>query len=338
MLQVPNPKRLIRDTIPSLAKEIYEVCFLLFKLTIPVIIAVKVLEELGAIPYISALLEPLMVIVGLPESMGLVWTTALLTNIYAGMVLFFQQAGSESLTVAQVTVLSTMILIAHGLPVELRITQKAGMRLPFAFMLRMGGAIILGTLLHHFYQFTGWLQEPVELLWQPEAIDDSLWAWTLTQVKSFGMIIVIVSALLTLLRLLRWLHIERLMIWALQPVLKLLGIGPQATSLAIVGVTLGLSFGGGLLIREAESGNVSPKDCFSSLCLLSLSHSIIEDTLLVLTMGADLSGVLWARLIFSFIVIAIITRLLKYTSDSFNDRYLYSDVSLPKAAVGTENR
>ena len=336
MLSYPGTTHLLSKTIPSLLKEIYEVCFLLFKLTIPVIIVVKILEELGAIPYISALLEPLMLVVGLPESMGLVWTTALLTNIYAGMVLFFQQAGAEGLTVAQVTVLSTMILIAHGLPVELRITQKAGMRLPFAFMLRMGGAIVLGFLLHHFYRLTGWLQEPVELIWQPEVQDDSLLTWFVTQLKSFGMIILVVGALLTLLRLLRWLHIERLMICALQPVLRLLGIAPQATSLAIIGVTLGLSFGGGLLIREAESGNVSPKDCFSALCLLSLSHSIIEDTLLVLTMGADLSGVLWARLIFSLIVIAIITRVLNFTSHQFNDRYLFSDVSVEKTEIGSK--
>ena len=324
----------IRSTLAGLSKEIYDVCLLLFKLTIPVIIVVKVLEELGAIPYLSTALSPLMQLVGLPESMGIVWTTTLLTNIYSGMLLFFQIAPSENLTVAQVTVLSSMLLIAHSLPLELRITQIAGMRFVFSFLLRFISALVLGALLYHIYRLGGWLQDPVELIWQPENTGpDTFTSWAVIQLKGLGMIIIIVTALLSLLRLLRWLHVERLMIWLLQPLLKLMGIGRQATSLAIVGVTLGLSFGGGLLIKEAQSGNVRAKDCFSALCLLSLCHSIIEDTLLVLTMGADLSGVLWTRLIFSLVLVSLITRLLLNTSAEFQQRYLFRDVSDQKPKV-----
>ena len=324
----------IHSTIPGLTKEIYDVCLLLFKLTIPVLIVVKVLEEMGAIPYISMALEPLMQLVGLPDSMGLVFTTTLLTNIYGGMLIFFQLAPAENLTVAQVTVLSTMLLIAHSLPIELRIVQKAGVRLLTALLIRIVPAFLLGALLHYSYSWGGWLQEPVELIWQAPNTDESLLAWCLTQLQGFGMIILIITALMSLLRFLRWIHIERLMIWLLQPVLRLLGIGPQATSLTIIGVTLGLSFGGGLLIREAQSGHISPKDCFSALCLLSLCHSMIEDTLLVLTLGADLSGVLWARLAFSLIFVAIMTRWLNRTSESFQQRWLIHPVTETKEHAG----
>ncbi len=315
------------STLPSLAREIYDVCMLLFKLMIPVLIAVKALEELGAIPYISLALEPVMQLVGLPESMGLVWTTTLLTNIYGGMLIFFQLAPQENLTVAQVTVLSSMLLLAHSLPIEVRIVQKAGVRILVALLIRIISALVLGALLHWSYQYGGWLQQPVELIWQTPQIDDSLLSWGISQLKSFAMIILIITALMSLLRFLRWIHIERLMIWLLQPLLRLLGISTQATSLTIIGVTLGLSFGGGLLIREAQSGHISPKDCFSALCLLSLCHSIIEDTLLVMTLGADLSGVLWARLAFSFLFVAIMTRWLNHTSEAFQRRWLHHPIS-----------
>ncbi|WP_299178872.1 hypothetical protein [uncultured Neptuniibacter sp.] len=321
-------QHLFKSTLPELGREIFDVCILLFRLTIPIIVVVKLLEELGAIPYISAVLAPLMTLVGLPESMGVVWTTTMLTNIYAGMVIFFQSPEAQQLSIAQVTVLSSMLLIAHSLPLELRITQRAGVRLLFALGLRIGSALLLGMALHYIYSAGGWLNTPVTLLWQPEMPDEeSLWQWGLTQLKSLGMIVLVVSALLSLLRLLRWLHIERLMIWLLQPFLKLMGISPQATSLTIIGVTLGLSFGGGLLIREAESGRVSAKDCFSALCLLSLCHSIIEDTLLVLTMGADLSGVLWARLVFSVLFVSLLTRLVSRISPAIQHAYLFHDVS-----------
>lgn len=318
--------RFLTQTLPELGKEIYDVCVLLFKLTIPVIIAVKILEEMGAIPYISALLNPLMQFVGLPESMGLVWTTTMLTNIYGGMIIFFQSAPDAQLTIAQVTVLSSMLLLAHSLPLELRITQRAGTSLAFSFLLRFVGALVLGALLNLFYSHFALLQQPVELIWQPEPASESLWDWTVAQLQSLLMIIVIVTVLLSLLRFLRWIHVERLMIWLLKPFLKLMGISEKATSLTIIGVTLGLSFGGGLLIKEAESGQVSPRDCFSALCLLSLCHSLIEDTLLVMSMGADLSGILWARLIFSVLLVCLITRCLPLLPAHFLNR-LYSDVS-----------
>jgi hypothetical protein len=318
----------IRHTLTELIREILSVCYTLFKLMIPVIIVVKVLEELGAIPVISALLQPLMALVGLPESMGLVWTTTLLTNIYGGMLIFFQLAPQENLSVAQVTVLCGLLLMAHGLPVEVRIVQQAGVRFIAALLIRLLGALLFGMVLHQLYAQGGWLQQPAELLWAPPAaVDDSLRAWALSQLESLAMIVVVVSVLLSLLRCLRWLHIERLMIWLLQPVLRLLGIGPQATSLTIIGITLGLSFGGGLLIREAQTGHISKRDVFAALCLLGLCHSLIEDTLLVLLLGADISGVLWMRLLFSLLFVALMTRWLDRTSDRFQDRFLVRSVS-----------
>jgi len=325
-----------RQTMPSLLKEIWSVYWTLVKLMVPVIIVVKILEELGAIPVISQLLEPMMSWVGLPESMGLVWTTTLLTNIYAGMLLFFQLAPEAGLTVAQVTVLGGMLLIAHGLPVEVRIVQQAGVRLMAAFLIRFVGALIYGVVLFWIYQALDWLQEPVELVWQPEVQNPDLVQWCWQQLESFAMILLVIAALISLLRFLRWIHVERLMIWLLQPVLKLLGISPAATSLTIVGVTLGLAFGGGLLIQEARAGHIKRKDIFSAMLLLALCHSMIEDTLLVLLMGADISGVLWFRLIFSLLAVAVLTRLLSLCSDQFWEKYLIYPVSPDQRPSGKE--
>ena len=87
---------------------------------------VKLLEETGSTEYLAWLLSPLMSLVGLPDSMGLVWATAMLSNIYAGMVVFFSVSAGESLSVAQVTVLGTMILVAHALPIEGAVAKMAG--------------------------------------------------------------------------------------------------------------------------------------------------------------------------------------------------------------------
>ena len=101
----------LKTVLLDLVKETWSVSFTLFKLMVPILVVVKVLEECGAFPYIDLLFQPLMALVGLPDAMGLVWTTTLLTNMYGGMIVFFQLAAQESMSVAQVTVLSTLMLM-----------------------------------------------------------------------------------------------------------------------------------------------------------------------------------------------------------------------------------
>lgn len=302
--------------------EIRSVSFTLFRIMIPVILVVKLLEMLGGVTLLGQVLAPLMALVGLPESMGLVWATTMASNIYAGMLVFFTQPQQEALTVAQVTVLGGMMLIAHGLPVEARIAQKAGVRLRATLLLRIGGGLLFGLLLHLAYREGGWLQQPNVLLWQPQAQDRGLGGWLLMQGKSLLMVQLVIIVLLTTLKILRLIGVERLMFWLLQPLLKLLGIGRQATTITIIGVTLGLSFGGGLLIREAQTGQIPKRDVFAAMAFLGLCHSLIEDTLLVMLLGAHLSGILWARLAFSLIGIALLTRWMDRRSDGFQRRHL----------------
>jgi hypothetical protein len=96
------------------------------------------------------------------------------------------------------------------------------------------------------------------------------------------------------------------MIRLLSPVLKSMGIGREAGTITIVGVTLGLSYGGGLIIHEARSGRIPAKDVFLALTFMGLCHSLIEDTLLMLLLGADISGVLCARMAFSLVFLWIL--------------------------------
>ncbi len=306
----------------ELGKEISSVSLTLFKIMIPTLIVVKALEMMGLLTHLATVIGPVMNWVGLPESMGLVWITTIFTNIYGGMLVFFYVQQSETLTIAQVTLISLLMLMAHGLPVEARIAQQAGVRLRITLLLRIGGGLLLAWILNQVYLAFDYLQTPNQLIWQPEAQDTSLWGWTKSQLESLIMIQFVIIVLLTSLKILKLVGIERLMKVLLSPLLKVLGISSQASSITIIGVTLGLSFGGGLLIYESRQGHISKKDVFSAMCLLALCHSIIEDTLLVLLLGADLSGVLWARLAFSLVFIALLTRAVQRLPDEVWNKHL----------------
>ncbi len=312
--------------VSELGRDILAVTTTLFRIMIPALIVIRLLEEIGAIEWLSWLLAPAMSWVGLPEAAGIVWATTMLTNLYTG-ILVFVTSTNESWTVEQVTVLGSMMLLAHGLPIEARIAQKAGVRLLATLTLRIGGAMVFAWGLHLAYQVTGTQQTPAVLLWQPDAAqsirpDWGTWAWQ--QMKALVGIFGIICVLLTTLRLLRILRIEQAIAWCLAPFLKILGIGKEAVTITLIGLTLGLSFGGGLLIREAQAGHVGKDDVFCSIGLLALCHSIIEDTLLILLMGAHLSGVLWGRLVFSLLIIFLLSRLLRRLPSAWKSRWLYT--------------
>ncbi|EKD40094.1 MAG: hypothetical protein ACD_75C00179G0001, partial [uncultured bacterium] len=116
----------LKSLADSLLRETWLTSWELIRITIPVTIVTKILEELGMIDTLSVFLEPLMAVMGLPGQLGLVWATSMLTNMYGGIAVFAALAPGLDLTAAQVTVLCSAILIAHSLPMELSVSKRAG--------------------------------------------------------------------------------------------------------------------------------------------------------------------------------------------------------------------
>ena len=50
----------------------------------------------------------------------------------------------------------------------------------------------------------------------------------------------------------------------------------------VVGLTLGLGFGGGLMIKEVKAGHVNKMQALSALVFINLFHSVFEDTALMM--------------------------------------------------------
>lgn len=295
----------------NLIKDINHVYWTLLKIMVPTLIIVKVLDTIGGTQYLASALSPIMEVLGLPQEWGLVWAVAILTNIYTAMAVFYDIASQSSFTGAQISILGLLILFAHSLPIEGAVAKATGVPWWITLSFRVGGGLVIGWIAHITYQIGGWQQSPVSLLWKPDPIGHSWSQWVLDQSQMLISIYIIIAALMTLLKLLRLLGIERLLHIALSPLMKGLTIGKEATNITIIGMTLGLSFGAGLLINEVKQGKVSKRDTLIVVCFLGLCHSIIEDTLLILLLGADIYAVLWGRIAFSIIVIAIWARLIK---------------------------
>lgn len=318
-----------------LLSETWKTSLILFKIIIPISIVTKLINDWGVTAYIGAALGPVMKLAGLPGSMGLVWATAMVTNLYAAIIMFASLVSVEHLTSAQVTVLATMMLVAHSLPIEVRITQKAGLRLPFMLLLRILGAMLIGLLLNRIYLATGCLQTEFIALWKPETGDLSWKAWAIGQLKTLLSIYGIILLLLFIVRVLTWLRITELLARILQPVLKMMGMSKDAAPITIIGMTMGIGYGGGMIIREARSGSLSNRDIFFSLSFMGLMHSMIEDTLLMIMLGGHVSGVLVFRFLFAMTIIFVMVRLMRQVSEPVFNRYFVrsSNVNVKGDAV-----
>jgi len=304
-------------------KEAGKVCLMLFRVMTPVIIVVKILQETGIIRYVGIAFSPLMKLAGLPGEMGLVWASAIVTNTYGGIAAFAALAPELNLTVAQTTVIASMMLISHNLIVESVITRKAGVRLRFMVPFRITCGLLLGVILNQIHNLGGFLQNETRILWESSPSNSSLWSWVLSQLRNFGMIFLIVLGLIVLMQILERLGITSLMNRLLKPVLSSMGIGPEASTVTILGIVLGLSYAGGLIIRDVETGKMPVKDVLFSLSLLGIAHALIEDTLLVMSLGASITGVLIARVIFSWVVIALLVLIVKRLPNRIFYRWMF---------------
>ena len=299
--------------------------FFLLKIMIPISIIVKILEVCGLIGIIGENLAPAMSVVGLPGEFGLVIATAMITNIYGAVLVLFTLSLQYTYSVAQVTILACMMLIAHALPIEARIAQKAGVRLWFTLTLRIIGAFVFGAILNLIFSNFNLFQNENVLPWKPEYNNPTLAEWIFGQLGYYIMIFLIILSLMTLIRILKKTGaLDRLNDF-LKPGLRFLGMSKKATILPIIGLTLGLAYGGGLIVKEAKSKIVSKKDVFLSLSFMGLSHSLIEDTLLTLSIGASIFGILFGRIFFTIIVMIFVVKFVNVLSKKTFEKYFMNN-------------
>lgn len=301
------------------------VSWTLFKLMIPVIVIFKILSILGAIEIISNYINPLMEFVGLPGSMGIVWATSLITGLYPAIIVFLSLVGEgENLTYAQTTILATMILVAHNIPVECRIAQGTGLNIFYTIFLRCVSAVIVAYILNYIYNLNDFLQDTYILYWFAGPLDSSFSFWIISQLKSFLLIFSIILVLTFLLEILKITGAEKILIKFLAPIFQTIGIGREAATITVIGITLGVSLGGGFLIDEVKQNNIRKKDVLSSMTFLLLSHSLIEDTLVVMAlMGGHFSGVLVARVLYSIVIVWFVVALLKILNNNLSNKLFF---------------
>ena len=321
-----------RFEVKKVCTDIVDVSVTLFKIMIPTLILVKILEELGVVLLLNQLMAPVTALMGLPVEMAIVLTTTMLTNPYAGLIVFSNLAVGPDFTTGQATILASFMLLTHSLPIEVLISRKSGARARATLAVRIGGALLLCIFLHHLFAATGWLAGSA-VVNLPQMTASAGWVdWTIGQIKALIFVQIVIIVLLFFLEGLRVIGVERLIKLALNPFLRFMGVGDQAATIAVVGVTLGLGFGGGLLIKEVAKGEIPKQDVFGVLCFINLLHSVFEDTSVVMLLGPNLFIVLIGRTIYAMLFVFVLMRLVTTLPDHIWKRHL-TNANIPEQAA-----
>lgn len=285
------------------------------KIMLPVMAIVHLAQQFGIVDVLGRVLGPAMGVLNLPAEAGIIWATTLLTGIYGGLASLSALSGSMELTVGQFSAIAAMMLFAHNIPVEQSIVRRAGASFGATALLRIATAAVYGGLVAWISHLTGWLSEPMSLEWLrggdviASTPANSTLAWaqatTFSLLLTFGIILILV----VVLDLFDKLGVTRRITAIITPALRLSGLDSQVAPVTTVGVLLGLSYGGALIIEESERLQFSARTRFLALSWLSLSHSLIEDTILLVAIGADIWVVLVGRVLVTLAVIAFLARL-----------------------------
>lgn len=258
----------------------------LLAIIVPVSFAVLLLRQFGALDLISTALSPLFSVVGLSGVGGMAFVAGVISSPYTVVAII----GTVDFSVREIAILSVMSLIAHNFPVELTIMKRTGTGVARMFVVRLAAAFTAGIALQALMPqgaqpVTPGAGTTAAALEEPPFVE-ALAEWALSTLRLAAVIVLILAALMVTVRLLRAYGVLELLAKVLRPVMRAFGLPRETAFLWLVCNVMGLTYGAAVVLEEERSGRLTPDDGDLLNHHIGISHSIFEDTMIFLAVGA----------------------------------------------------
>ena len=124
-------------------------------------------------------------------------------------------------------------------------------------------------------------------------------------VRLLILVFIIIMPLMIALELSRAFGLLKKATQAITPVISRLGFSADSVYPLLAGFIFGISYGGGVLISEADKGRIIGNQAFLIAVFLALCHAVVEDTLILTSQGAVWWIIVPARLAIAIAVTMI---------------------------------
>ncbi len=250
--------------------------WMILKFVIPIYLLADLLYYFDLLRHVAFVLEPVTTLVGLPAEAALALISGLFLNLYAAIAF----AAPLDMSPQQWTVLSVFLGVAHSLIVESAVMKQLGLSARYAYGLRIMVAIGVGIIVSGLPE--SWFGHELVTAQAATAAHTYANVWDMLGHSLQGAILLtlkIIALITALIFVMEWIKSLPVFQRNTQHVSK----GFTLAS----GLILGITYGAGVLISEARSGEMSRGEIFIIGTFLLICHAIIEDTLLFVMFGAD---------------------------------------------------
>ncbi len=283
-----------------LAKSMNTSRWILF-ITLPTSFIVSVATYYGLIDFLATHLSFLFKYIGLPGEASIVFLTSIFLPLYAAVSVLY----SISLSLRDVTILCSMCLIAHNMPVENTIMKKLGMPLWASVMLRIGTAIVSAVILN---------------LVLPESLDmtnitggnevdirtnlmSTISHWGISSFWLSIKIIGIVTVLIAIQEILRRYNLFEYITRPLAPIMRVMGLKKESAYLWIIAQVVGLAYSAGIISEESKEMAIEKGELRRLNIHIGISHSLLEDTMIFVMIGVQWWWVVFPKLILAIVIV-----------------------------------
>lgn len=260
---------------------------------------ILLLQYFGIIEWISYWLTPLFSHFGLPGEAALAYVSGYFVNCYSAIAVMT----TLDLSTRAATILSVMVLCSHNMIVETAVQHKTGSSIFSIVVIRTLSAFILAWILNKIMPGSFETSMAGNSIQEKLTFVVMLKQWALRTTKNIVTMALLVYLLTLLQKILTEYGIIQYISRFLKPVMIFFGLSPKSAFLWLVSNTLGLAYGAGIMIEEAEKGETTKEENDLLNRHIGISHSNLEDLLLFSAAGGAYLWMLLSRWAMSLLVV-----------------------------------
>jgi hypothetical protein len=240
----------------------------------------------------------------------------LVTGFLAGIYALLGAAAMLPLSPEAITILGAIALVAHNLIIESSVQDRAGTPWWWMVGVRLVASLVAGLCVAWSIAALQALQVPA--LWLrcvPASAHTAVPAagsftaflvgWGREALALLAKIMLVVTAMMIATEWIREIGLMTKLERLAQPVLRWLGLSERVAFPWLTAQLVGVTFGSGLLIEEVRERNVPPREVRALHTSIGINHSLIEDTLLLATVGASLFWIVVPRVLLSALMVRL---------------------------------